>query len=141
MRLFAFLLAGILGAASVSSADEAKPSADAMKEKLHAVIRHQLEAFRRDDYPAAYVFAAPGIKSQFPAEAFEKMVRASYPLIAKSTAAVFGLTIDDGKTAVVTVRVVGQAKKAASYQYLLERVREEWRIAGVYELDEATSAI
>jgi len=141
MRRFAFLLAVILGAARVGCADEAKPSADAMKKKLHAVIRSQLEAFRRDDYPAAYVFAAPGIKSQFPAEAFEKMVRASYPLIAKSTAAVFGLTIDDGKTAVVTVRVVGQAKKAASYQYLLERVGEEWRIAGVYELDEATSAI
>ena len=141
MRRFAFLLAVILGAARVGCADEAKPSADAMKKKLHAVIRSQLEAFRRDDYPVAYVFAAPGIKSQFPAEAFEKMVRASYPLIAKSTEAAFGLTIDDGKTAVVTVRVVGQAKKAASYQYLLERVREEWRIAGVYELDEATSAI
>ena len=67
------LILGIVGGASAG--DESKPSSDAMKEKLHAVIRSQLKAFRRDDYAGAYVFAAPGIKSQFPAEAFEKMVR------------------------------------------------------------------
>ena len=143
MQRFAVItLALVLGMVSgASGGDESKPSSDAMKEKLHGVIRSQLEAFRRDDYAGAYVFAAPGIKSQFPADAFEKMVRLSYPLIAKSTDATFGLTIDDGKSAVVTVRVVGTEKKAASYQYLLERVGDDWRIAGVYAIDESTTQI
>lgn len=112
-----------------------------MKEKLHAVIRQQLEAFRRDDYAAAYVFAAAAIKAQFPVEAFEKMVRAGYPMIAKSSDANFGLTLDDGDRAVVTVRVVGADQRGASFHYLLERSGDDWRISGVQQLDEKTTEI
>jgi hypothetical protein len=120
---------------------EPKPSSAEMKEKLHAVVRQQLEAFRRDDYAAAYVFAAPSIKAQFPVEAFEKMVRTGYPLIAKSSDASFGLTLDDGERAVVTVRVTGADQRVASYHYLLERTGDDWRIAGVQQLDERTTTI
>ena len=59
-----------------------KPSAEAVKQKLHAVIRGQLEAFRRNDFAAAYEFAAPGIREKFPVTAFAEMVKNSYPEIA-----------------------------------------------------------
>jgi len=114
------------------------PSSAAVKEKLHAVIRQQLEAFRRNDYAAAYVFAAPGIKDQFALEDFERMVRTGYPIIAQSTEATFGLTLDDGDKAVVTVRVVDEAGDKASYHYLLELAGEDWRISGVQQIKDAT---
>lgn len=123
--LFLLALAPLLAQAGTPT-----PSSAAVKEKLHAVIRQQLEAFRRNDYAAAYVFAAPAIKEQFPVEAFERMVRTGYPIIAQSTDATFGLTLDDGEKAVVTVRVVA-ADGNASFHYLLERSGEDWRIAGV----------
>lgn len=114
--------------------DAAKPSTPEMKEKLHAVIRGQLAAFRKDDFAGAYKFAAAGIREQFPLAAFESMVKTSYPEIAKSTDAIFGLTLDDGTKAVVNVRVVGAKEESASYQYLLEKDGEEWRIGGVFKL-------
>ena len=123
------------------AADEAKPSTPAMKEKLHAVIRGQLEAFRKDDFAGAYKFAAAGIREQFPLAAFETMVKSNYPAIAKSEDAVFGLTLDDGDKAVVNVRVVGPKQESVSYQYLLERDGEDWRISGVYVLRKDEPAI
>jgi hypothetical protein len=64
------------------------------------------------------------------------MVKSSYPSIAKSTDVIFGLTLDDGDKAVVNVRVVGEKDESVSYQYLLQREGEEWRIGGVYKLRE-----
>lgn len=117
------------------------PSTPAVKEKLHAIIRQQLDAFRRNDYAAAYVFAAPGIKGQFPVEAFAEMVRRGYPIIANSKEASFGVTLDDGEKAVVTVRVTGVDGQAASYHYLLERVGADWCIAGVQGIKDETTSI
>ena len=137
-----FLLAWLVVCAPCAwAADEAKPSIPAMKEKLQAVIRGQLEAFRKDDFAGAYKFATAGIREQFPLAAFEAMVKKQYPAIAKSEDAVFGLTLDDGAKAVVNVRVVGPKQESVSYQYLLERDGEEWRIGGVFVLREDEKAI
>src|SRR5262249_26449404 len=51
-------------------------------------IMKQLEAFRRGDYDAAYVFASTEIKQMFDRPAFERMVKGGYPEIAQSTSAV-----------------------------------------------------
>src|SRR5688572_27500748 len=123
------------------NAAEPQPSTPEVKDKIHAVIRQQMEAFRKDDFAGAYKFAAKGIRDAFPVEAFEKMVRSSYPLIPKSTEEVFGLTLDDGKRAAVTVRVVGKDKQSESYQYLLEHDGETWRIAGVTAVEEKSETI
>lgn len=112
-----------------------------MKEQLHKVISQQIEAFRHDDYATAYTFAAKGIKEQFPLAAFEKMVKEGYPIIAKSKEAIFGLTLDDGKKAVVNVRVVNDARESVSYQYLLELDDEKWCIAGVVKMEEKSETI
>ena len=103
----AFLLMAI---APLANAGETKPSTAAMKEQLQTVIRGQLEALRKGDYAGAYRFAAPGIREQFPLEAFETMVKSGYPVIAQNEDAVFGLTLDDGDKAVVNVRIVARDK-------------------------------
>lgn len=135
------LLLWLLALCPVKSAAEAKPSKPDVKEKIQAVIRQQLEAFRKKDFVAAYQFAAPGIRQAFPVESFETMVRTNYPLIAESTDAVFGLTLDDGKRAAVLVRVVGKDKQSVSYQYLLELDGNAWKIAGVTVMAEKTETI
>src|SRR5437868_7147292 len=121
MQRLLFLAWLVILAPWAEAANEAKPSTPEMKEKLHTVIRGQLAAFRKDDFAAAYKFAAAGIRDQFPLAAFEAMVKTSYPEIAKNTDAVFGLTLDDGEKAVVNVRVVGAKEESVSYQYLLEK--------------------
>jgi hypothetical protein len=135
------LLPLFLAFASVAVAAEMNPSTAPMKEKLHAVIRQQLESFRRGDFAGAYKFAAKGIKDQFPAAEFETMVRKGYPVIAASTDAVFGITLDDGDRAMVSVRVIGKEKQSQSFQYLLERSGNDWLIAGVFEVQEKTETI
>lgn len=126
---------------SVATAGELSPSTAPRKEKIHAVIRQQLEALRRGDFTAAYKFAAPGIKEQFPVAEFEAMVRKGYPVIAASTEAIFGITLDDGERAVVSVRVIGKEKQSGTFQYLLELSGGEWRIAGVFEQQEKSEPI
>jgi len=139
IRVSLLLFLAFLGC--LANAADMIPSTPAMKETVQAVVRQQLEAFRRNDFGGAYKFAAKGIKDQFPLAEFEAMVRKGYPLIATSTDAVFGLTLDDGEKAVVNVRVIGKDKQSANFQYLLERSGTDWRIAGVFEQQEKTEAI
>lgn len=142
LRMHRALLPVLLAAfGSFAAAGELNPSTAPMKEKLHAVIRQQLEAFRRDDFAGAYKFAAQGIKDQFPVAEFEAMVRKGYPIIAASTDAIFGITLDDGERAVVSVRVIGKEKQSGNFQYLLERSGDQWRIAGVFEHEEKSDTI
>jgi hypothetical protein len=141
MQRLLFVAWLVVFAPCAGMAAEAKTSTPEMKEKLHAVIRGQLAAFRKDDFAGAYKFAAAAIREQFPLAAFEAMVKSSYPSIAKNTDAVFGLTLDDGEKAVVNVRVVGAKEESVSYQYLLERDGDEWRIGGVFVLRDEAKAI
>jgi hypothetical protein len=48
-------------------------------------VMEQLEAFRRDDYNAAYALASEAIQGMFDRQAFERMVKGGYPEIARST--------------------------------------------------------
>jgi hypothetical protein len=96
-----------------------------------AVIRQQLAAFNRDDYRAAYGYAAPEIQEQFPLPAFRQMVRRGYPQIAHSRATAFGPARFHGSVVAVPILVTGEDGMIARYIYLLRRVKEEWRVAGV----------
>lgn len=138
LLLFALLLCWPLLA---PGADGLIPSAMKTKDQLHAVISSQLAAFRAGDYAAAYVFADDAIKLQVAPEQFEVMVRRGYPAIAQSASATFGLTFDNGDEAVVNVRVVGADQEAVTYQYLLRRSGEVWRITGVVLLKEQTTEV
>jgi hypothetical protein len=116
-------------------AEEMKPSEPKVKEALQSIVQKQLAAFRKNDFAAAYVFADDGIKTQFPLEAFAKMVKGGYPEIAKSASESFGITTDNGVDAVVIVRVVGDNKHAATFRYVLKFADKVWRVAGVVKVE------
>ena len=124
-----------------ATAEGMKPSEMKTKDALHAVISGQLAAFRAGDFAAAYGFADREIKSQFPRQRFEQMVKTGYPAIAKSVSANFGLAFDDGDVAVVNVRVVGPDQQTVAYQYQLRRDGEVWCITGVALLKEQTTEV
>jgi uncharacterized protein DUF4864 len=65
------------------------PAAQQVADPKTAVdpVMQQLEALRRDDYAAAYTFAAEAIREMFDLPAFEQMVRSGYPEIARSSSA------------------------------------------------------
>lgn len=103
--------------------------------ELAKVIEGQLAAFRDNDFPRAYTFAASGIKEMFGPAEFERMVKVGYPVIARSASAEYGLTLDSGEEAVVNVRIVGAADgQAVDYLYTLGKEDGTWKITGVSEL-------
>ncbi len=121
--------------------DGMKPSEMKTRDSLHAVISGQLAAFRAGDFATAYGFADRDIKLQFPLERFEQMVKTGYPVIAHSVSAKFGLTFDNGDEAVVNVRVMAADDQSVSYQYMLRRNGENWRITGVVLLKDQTTEV
>jgi hypothetical protein len=140
-RRFLALVLLTIGSCLAWGAEGMKPSEMKTREILHSVITDQLAAFRADNYAAAYVFADREIKQRMPLESFERMVKVGYPIIAHSVSAKFGLTFDNGDEAVVNVRVVGKDDETISYQYLLRRDGEAWRISGVVLLKEQTTEV
>src|SRR5262249_22711431 len=81
------LVVAMLAGASVASPQQT----DIVKGAAEPIMR-QLEAFRQDDYDAAYVFASTEIKQMFDRQAFERMVKGGYPEIARSTFAIISGT-------------------------------------------------
>jgi hypothetical protein len=95
------------------------------------VVR-QLEAFRRDDYDAAYTFASEEIQLQFDRLRFEVMVKSGYPEIARSTLAdVLAAELRPGGLAYVTVRIRGANGQTIEALYELVWQGASWRINGV----------
>ena len=76
------VFAGSLLAAGTSTAQQAPDPKTAVDP-----VMQQLDALRRDDYAAAYTFAAGAIREMFDLPAFERMVRSGYPEIARSSSA------------------------------------------------------
>ena len=105
-----------------------------MKQELTTVIDAQLAAFRANDYPKAYTFAAEGIQGMFSRDRFEEMVKTAYPVIAHSAKSEYGLAFDTGEEAVVNVTVENADGQRAQYQYLLKKEDGAWKINGVAEL-------
>ena len=102
-----------------------------MKGELSRVIDAQLAAFREGDFATAYTFAAASLQSEMSPETFEEMVKSSFPPIAHSRSASFGIMLDNGENAAVNVSVVSELGRTYYYQYILEREPKGWRIIGV----------
>ena len=123
-----------VGAAQPETPSAVHPSTDPVKQELTAVIDAQLAAFRANDYPKAYTFAAGAIQGMFSRERFEEMVKTAYPVIAGSAKAEYGLAFDTGEEAVVNVTVENAGGKRVQYQYLLKKEDGAWKINGVAEM-------
>ena len=96
------------------------------------IVLQQLDAFRRDDFDAAFAFASGEIHQLFDRARFEQMVRTGYPEIARSASAVVdGVRRADAGRLFLFVRVRGTNDRVveAVYEMVLEDGR--WRINGV----------
>ena len=109
-------------------------SAGSVQQELARVIDSQLSAFRKGDYADAYAFADSALQAQVSPAVFERMVKAGYPAIARSRSASFGVSLDNGTEAIVTVGVMSQSGHLLQYHYLLRREPGGWRISGVVRI-------
>jgi len=132
LGLLAVIWAGCWGPAlrAQDEAPELKPSTAAVRKAVLAVIDGQLAAFRDQKPAAAYEFAAPALRVALPLPRFLSVVKSGYPEIWTNQQASFGVVRDNGERATVAVKVRG-ADGSASYDYILLKVAEDWRIGGV----------
>jgi Domain of unknown function (DUF4864) len=109
---------------------DAQPSPE-MSAATVTVMR-QLEAFRRDDFDAAYAFASANIKQIFDRPTFETMVRRGYPEIARSVSAIVTGS-DVGPDGHIYVRLTIHGANGRSVDAVYDLVQEgsDWRIDGV----------
>lgn len=121
-----FLLMGLSVARS-----EMRPSAPRDRAEIRQVVEAQLKAWREGDQVRAYALAASGLRARYPLPAFVELVRRGYPEIAYNTRAELGSVVDDGSSAMVSVRVFGAGGRGVRYRYLLVREDQGWRISGV----------
>lgn len=126
MRVLPALLL-VFGLAGPAAAD------DAARAAAQATITRQVEAFGRDDAPAAYAQAAPAIRELFPnADLFIGMVRTQYRPVYRHRSFVFGLGRDTGADS-VTQSVAIQDEYGVDWtaEYSLARDADgQWRITG-----------
>jgi ABC-type transporter MlaC component len=127
IALSLIILALALGDASAAAAQPAGIAKAATEP-----IMRQLEAFRRGDYDAAYVFASAEIKQMFDRRAFERMVKDGYPEIARSFFALVSRA-DVGPDGRVYVHVRVKGANGVGIEALYEMVRERgaWKINSV----------
>lgn len=99
---------------------------------IQDVIRRQMDAFKNDDAPGAYRFAAPSIQRMFPdAAQFMEMVKRGYPPVYRPRSADFSeLALRDGDL-VQEVEVVGPDGRPALALYTMEKgPTGDWVISG-----------
>jgi hypothetical protein len=122
-------LAAALGA--VPARAQLPPGPDDLRAATETVTR-QLAAFNRDDFDTAYTFASASIRAQFTRAAFERMVTASYPEIARSASAhVAEATLGPGGHLYLLVRIRGANGRAIEALYDLVQEDGAWRIDAV----------
>jgi Domain of unknown function (DUF4864) len=132
MKFFvAMILAGFFGVVARAQEPAMKASKPAVRKEVIAVIEGQLTAFRAGEVMRAYAYAARGLQEQTPLPRFVQLVRQGYPEIWTNTRAEFGLVHDDGERATTTARVFAKDGTSATYDYLLVKEEDVWRITGV----------
>ena len=117
----------LLAVAAPRTAARADDGAD-----FQAVISAQVDAFRRDDWTAAFGFASPGVRARFGSvEQFRQMVLGGYRPVASPRVFEYETaTVVDGRPA-QPVFVVGPDGVAYRALYFMERQPDgSWRIGG-----------
>jgi hypothetical protein len=126
------ILAGVL-LAFMSVAALAQSVSEAEKTEFQRIIAAQISAFRADDGPTAYSFAAPVVRSIFPTpEIFMSMVKRGYPQVYRPQSFNFTEALIDplGRPA-QKMLVVGPDGKTYEALYSMEKQPDgSWRISG-----------
>tara|TARA_B100000963_G_scaffold203216_1_gene176965 strand:- start:662 stop:1093 length:432 start_codon:yes stop_codon:yes gene_type:complete len=134
LKKFLVLLLFIIPLKAAVFADEGRT----VMEAVRYTISSQIEAFKENDVKKAYTFAAPNIQAQFPnPDIFGLMVRNGYPVIWKPKNYKFTTFKDFGNRC--TQRVLFQSYNGSlqSYDYILEKNGNLWKIAGVLTINSA----
>ena len=107
-------------------------------EEVHYTISSQIDAFKKNDVKEAYTFAAPNIQAQFPnPDIFGLMVRNGYPIIWKPKNYKFTTFKDLGNRCIQRVLFQSYNGSLESYDYILEKDGDLWKIAGVLTINSA----
>ena len=107
-------------------------------EAVRYTISSQIDAFKDNDVKKAYTFAAPNIRAQFPnPDIFGLMVRNGYPIIWKPKNYKFTTFKDLGNRCIQRVLFQSYNGSLESYDYILEKDGNLWKIAGVLTINSA----
>ena len=105
-------------------------------EAVRYTISSQIDAFKDNDAKKAYTFAAPNIQAQFPSpDIFGLMVRNGYPIIWDPKNYKFTTFKDLGNSCIQQVLFQSYDGSLESYDYILEKVGNLWKIAGVLKIN------
>lgn len=118
------LMSGPLAAQSLSDQD---------RDSFRQIITGQIDAFRADDGPRAYGYAAPIIKQIFPSpETFMAMVKRGYQPVYRPQSFRFGEAgADSAGRPVQRVTIVGPDGLTYEAVYTMERQPDgSWQISG-----------
>jgi len=126
------LIPGGYRTAGPRAADQPPTFTPTEQDAIRRVIRSQIQAFERDDGPAAFALASPSIQERFgTAQNFLKMVRTSYPAVYRPRHYEFlELTLADDVW-VQKVIFIGPDGLAVMALYPMVRLRDgTWRTDG-----------
>ena len=131
--LFILPFVFLFGSLNVLASEQTYKDAEQIVKK---VISSQLMAFKEKNIEKAYSFAAPNIQRQFfNAENFGLMVKNGYPVIWKPKSYQFVKFSSNGTRSIQRVLFRSSTDALLTYDYLLEKFSNEWRIAGVIQVN------
>ena len=108
----------------------------AVMKEVRYTISSQIDAFKENDIKKAYTFAAPNIQTQFPnPDIFGLMVRNGYPVIWNPKSFKFTEFKALGETCIQRVLFQSYSGSLESYDYILEKSDNLWKISGVLTLN------
>ena len=104
--------------------------------EVRNTISSQIEAFKENNIKKAYTFAAPNIQAQFPnPDVFGLMVRNGYPVIWRPKNFKFTKFQDLGNKSIQRVLFQSYDGSLETYDYILEKYDDLWKIAGVLTIN------
>jgi Domain of unknown function (DUF4864) len=132
VRRLTLILAVLLGAAGTAAADEGIAPADA--QAIQSVIQGQMNAFRIDDWTAAFAYAAPSIRQKFQSpQIFSQMVTQAYQPVYRPKGVEFRELKASEFGPTQEVFVVGPDGIGYLAYYTMEKQPDgTWRISGCY---------
>ena len=106
------------------------------REIAQNIISSQIEAFKENNIEKAYTFAAPNIQAQFSnPEVFGMMVKNGYPIIWRPKSFKFTKFKDLGNKSIQRVLFQSYDGRLETYDYILEKYDDLWKIAGVLTIN------
>ncbi|MFY8105316.1 MAG: DUF4864 domain-containing protein [Elstera sp.] len=105
---------------------------DADRTAIRGVIQAQMEAFARDDAPAAFGFATTALQTQFGSPSrFLALVREAYAPVYRPGSVWFGALKSANGVPAQMVHLTDSKGAAVLALYIMERQKDgSWRIAG-----------